>query len=438
MFLIPKSKVSTLDHEHSEIGRNHALPRIAACRVCGCKELLNILDLGEHYIIDFPEIEQTGTRAPLQLLLCTGCGLVQLGHTVPRELLYRRYWYRSGISGTMVRALADIVKSAENLVNLKPKDIVIDIGANDGTLLNCFSDRKIRRVGFEPSENLVAYAKHSGDIVNEFFNAESFLSRYPNERAKVITAIAMFYDLDDPNQFVADIKRILDPEGLFIIQMNYLCTMVERNTFDNICHEHLEYYSLGSLQFLLQSHGLEIFDVELNEVNGGSFRIYVRHKGSKLGGEVCDTVAELSAYESRLGTNRIETYLAFADRIKEIAGKLHQFVANEVRSGRRIYVNGASTRGNTILQVARLDHSMIVAAADRNPDKWGRRMVGSNIPIISKEQARREKPDYYLVLPYAFLNEIMQEEETYLEAGGRFIVPIPYPHVITSKGKSYI
>jgi len=237
---------------------------------------------------------------------------------------------------------------------------------------------------------------------------------------------------------VADIKRILDPEGLFIIQMNYLCTMLERNTFDNICHEHLEYYSLGSLQFLLQSHGLEIFDVELNEVNGGSFRIYVRHKGSKLGGEVCDTVAELAAYESRLGTSRIETYLAFADRIKEIAGKLHQFVANEVRSGRRIYVNGASTRGNTILQVARLDHSMIVAAADRNPDKWGRRMVGSNIPIISKEQARREKPDYYLVLPYAFLNEIMQEEETYLEAGGGFIVPIPYPHVITSKGESYI
>lgn len=408
---------------------------ISKCRVCACSELLSVLDFGEHYIIDFPEDEHKGSKAPLELLLCTRCGLVQLRHTVPRDVLYRRYWYRSGISETMVLALADITRSAKRLVNLKPNDIIIDIGANDGTLLRQYKRPDIRRVGFEPSENLLAYAKNSGDIINDYFNAKAFLKVYPNERAKIITAIAMFYDLEDPNQFVADIKRLLDPEGVFIIQMNYLGTMLERNTFDNLCHEHLEYYSLASLRFLLQMHGLEIFDVELNEINGGSFRIYVRNRGSRLGGSVSNAVTELDNYEKRLSMDKKETYDEFAQRIKAISETLHRFIENEVSNGKKVYVNGASTRGNTILQAARLDQSLITVAADRNPSKWGRRMIGSNIPIVSKEWARREKPDYYLILPYGFLDEIIDEEKTYLKEGGRFIVPIPRPYVITEKGK---
>lgn len=408
---------------------------ISRCRVCACSELLSVLDFGEHYIIDFPEDEHKGVKAPLELLLCTRCGLVQLRHTVPRDVLYRRYWYRSGISETMVLALADITRSAKRLVNLKPNDIVIDIGANDGTLLRQYKRPDIRRVGFEPSENLLAYAKNSGDIINDYFNAKAFLKVYPNERAKIITAIAMFYDLEDPNQFVADIKRLLDPEGVFIIQMNYLGTMLERNTFDNLCHEHLEYYSIASLRFLLQVHGLEIFDVELNEINGGSFRIYVRNRGSRLGGSVSNAVIELDNYEKRLSMDKKETYDEFAQRIKAISETLHRFIENEVSNGKKVYVNGASTRGNTILQAARLDQSLITVAADRNPSKWGRRMIGSNIPIVSKEWARREKPDYYLILPYGFLDEIIDEEKTYLKEGGRFIVPIPRPYVITEKGK---
>lgn len=408
---------------------------ISKCRVCACSELLSVLDFGEHYIIDFPEDEHKGVKAPLELLLCTRCGLVQLRHTVPRDVLYRRYWYRSGISETMVLALADITRSAKRLVNLKPNDIVIDIGANDGTLLRQYKRPDIRRVGFEPSENLLAYAKNSGDIINDYFNAKAFLKVYPNERAKIITAIAMFYDLEDPNQFVADIKRLLDPEGVFIIQMNYLGTMLERNTFDNLCHEHLEYYSIASLRFLLQVHGLEIFDVELNEINGGSFRIYVRNRGSRLGGSVSNAVTELDNYEKRLSMDKKETYDEFAQRIKAISETLHRFIENEVSNGKKVYVNGASTRGNTILQAARLDQSLITVAADRNPSKWGRRMIGSNIPIVSKEWARREKPDYYLILPYGFLDEIIDEEKTYLKEGGRFIVPIPRPYVITEKGK---
>jgi SAM-dependent methyltransferase len=334
----------------------------------------------------------------------------------------------------MVRALADVVRSAENFVKLKSGDIVVDIGANDGTLLQQYTIPGINRIGFEPATNLIPKASKI-IYINNYFNSEDFIARYPESRARIVTAVAMFYDLDDPNKFVADVKRILDDNGLFIIQMNYLGTMIELNTFDNICHEHLEYYSLGSLSHLLSEHGFEIFHVEINDVNGGSFRTYIRKKGSSVGSQISHAVVEMLETERRAGLDNKKAYLEFGKRVASIGHTLAEFIKNEVKSGKRVYVNGASTRGSTILQYAGLDSEVIPYAADLNPSKFGRMMVGTWIPIISKAKARAERPDYYLILPYGFLDEIKQEEKEYLENGGKFIVPIPHVRLITKDGE---
>ncbi len=259
------------------------------CRVCGSNKLIPILSLGDQYVTNFvDDAKGDYPHAPLELVLCNvkdgGCGLLQLRHTVERDLMYRKYWYKSGISTTMVKALADIASAAERLVNLSTGDIVIDIGANDGTLLRQYKTPGLVTVGFEPSNLWKLGIEGNSKIINDYFNYESFRRELGSKKAKVITSIAMFYDLEDPNTFVEDIKKCLDENGVWIIQMNYLGLMLENNTFDNISHEHLEYYSLLSLLNLLDKHNLEAFDVELNDVNGGSFRIYIKHKGGNVQG----------------------------------------------------------------------------------------------------------------------------------------------------------
>ena len=423
------SETSSLDFE---------LRAIEECIVCKAKQLVEVLNLGEQFIIDFVDDRTTKSnnfKAPLVLVLCLKCGLVQLKHVVPRDIMYRRYWYRSGVSPLMIKALREIVASAERVVKLKPNDVVVDIGANDGTLLRQYSRHDLHFVGFEPARNLAGLAKDVGDIVNDYFNASAFSRVSPNRKARIVTAVAMFYDLENPNAFLQDIRTVLDHEGLFVIQMNYLGTMLERNTFDNVCHEHLAYYSLSTLCSLLERNSLEAFDVELNDVNGGSFRIYVRHKDSQVGGAVTQNVKKLIRVESEKGFAGTNVYEQFARNVREISRKLHDFLSQEVENGKRIYIIGASTRGNTILQYAGINKQLIAAAADRNPEKWGKQIIGAGIPIISKEQARREHPDYFLVLPYGFLEEIRAEEKEYLNSDGKLILPIPFPHIVTRKGE---
>ena len=256
---------------------------ITECRSCGSTNLTNILSLGLQYPSNFIELNSISDKReqiPLELIFCEkkDCGLLQLKHTASRESLYKKYWFRSGLNEKMVEALKDITKSVEKLISLSEIDIVLDIGCNDGTLLRSYQS-KVRLVGFEPASNLVDEAKVGTDlIINNFFSFYEFVQHFPNERIKVITSIAMFYDLEDPNSFVSDIVNCLDQDGIWVIQMAYLIPMLELNAFDNIVHEHLEYWSLKSLKRLLEEHDLEIFDVELNDVYGGSFRIFVKTK----------------------------------------------------------------------------------------------------------------------------------------------------------------
>lgn len=405
---------------------------IKACRVCRSTRLDEILSLGNQYISDFVALDGNSPQAPLELVRCKDCGLVQLRHTFSRGSLYRHYWYKSGISSTMRNALADLVAKACEIAKPDPGDLVVDIGCNDGTLLRSYTSKGLTLVGFEPAENLVQEArKGTGWIFNDFFNAQVFRERFDGQKAKIVTSVAMFYDLEDPNSFVADVAKILASNGVWVVQQNYLATMLEQNGFDNIGHEHLEYYTLETMQSLLKKHGLEVFDTETNDVNGGSFRTFICHTAQY---PMRNTVAEMKKHEARLGLGEHATYESFAENMRKMRTQVRDFISNQVKNGKTVYVYGASNRGNTILQYYKLDHTLIKKATDANPEKWGRKTVGTLIPIVSKEEARRDKPDYFLILPHHFLEEITRDEKEYLEKGGKFIVPLPRFRLITKDG----
>jgi len=407
------------------------------CRVCS-GELQDILSLGSHYVSNFiAPGDPDGLRAPLDLMLCRRCRLVQLRHTVPADELYRNYWYRSGTNQTMREALADIAAKAEELVHLTRGDAALDIGCNDGTLLAAYRTEGLYRIGFDPAENLLPLSSRVADhVVPSYFEAESFRSvaTLEGRRPKAITSIAMFYDLDEPQRFVADVKAVMHTQGVWIVQMSYLPLMLSQNEVGNICHEHLEYYSLLSFEYLLNLHELEVVDVELNAVNGGSLRAYVRRRGAddRTFGDAtyrrlaADRVRALREHEAALGLDEATAYADFGFRVNRIKDDVVGFVRDQVSRGKRVFVYGASTKGNTLLQYFGLDHALITAAAERNPEKWGKVTVGTHIPIVSEDAAREAHPDFFLVLPWHFLDEFMEREKAFLRSGGRFIVPMPH------------
>ena len=402
---------------------------ITECRSCGSTDLTPILSLGSQYPSNFVElnsIPDKNEQIPLELIFCEkkDCGLLQLKHTASRESLYKEYWFRSGLNEKMVDALKDITKSVEKRLSLSENDIVLDIGCNDGTLLRSYQS-KVRLVGFEPASNLVNEASKDTDlIINNFFSFYEFVQHFPNERIKAITSIAMFYDLEDPNSFVSDIVNCLDQDGIWVIQMAYLIPMLELNAFDNIVHEHLEYWSLKSVKRLLEEHGLEIFDVELNDVYGGSFRIFVKtKKNEKI--NIQNSVDEFLKKEDEFGLEKKETYHNFANRVNSLKDKLNDFIKEELSNGKSIYAYGASTKGNTLLQFYNLNNKLILKAADRDSRKFRKMTIGSNIPVISEEQARDEKPDYFLVLPWHLVDFFKERESEFFKNGGKFIVPLP-------------
>lgn len=404
--------------------------QIKNCRACGSSEITPILSLGSQYITNFIEAEtEQGPRVPLETVLCNGCKLLQLRHNAPPEAMWgEQYWYKSGISSTIRADLEDIVAKSNRLKALSAGDLIVDIGCNDGTLLD-FYDNSLKRIGFEPSKNVAEEARSKGHIViNDFFNYDAFRSVFGDAKARIVTAISMFYDLEDPNRFLEDVVSTLDERGLLVIQQNYLVTMLEQNAFDNISHEHREYYSLNSLMGLLRRHDLEVFDVEQNGINGGSIRTYIRKVGN---GKVTgfpgseNRIKSLLEREARAGLDTLRPYQEFANRIAGIKENVIKFLNEQKQAGKSIAVYGASTRGNVALQYFGLNADLIDYIADKNPDKWGKMTVGTLIPIISPEEMRRRNPDYLLVNTWHFFDEIKEQERAYHEAGGKFVVALP-------------
>lgn len=401
------------------------------CRVCE-GPLEDVFSLGEQYVSNFLDpSEPDGVKAPLDLVLCKQCTLLQLRHTVPANAMYANYWYRSGTNKTMRDALANVVLSVEYKAKLDFGDTVLDIGCNDGTLLSSYKNKHILKIGFDPATNLLPYSEKVADfVVSDFFTFEKFNLPFGDLlRPKIVTSIAMFYDLEDPNKFVSDVKKVMHPDGMWIIQMSYLPSMLKQNDFGNICHEHLEYYSLKSLEYLLNKHDLMVYDVRVNNVNGGSFRIFIQNKESKRWyNEDADCRVDIMRMqESKMGLDSVRPYKEFINQIDRIRDNVSRFIGQEVEEyGRTVGVYGASTKGNVMLQYLGLNTRFIDFASERNPDKWGKVTVGTRIPIISEEEARKRKPDYFLVLPWHFIDEFVSREKEYLDGGGRFIVPLPH------------
>ena len=401
---------------------------IKNCRICRSKNLINIISLGNLYLSNFRTDNKKPPKYPLTLILCKKCHLLQLKHNTPASLLYtENYGYKSGINQTMQAELKDIVRKALSKITKKRKIIAIDIGANDGTLLKYYS-KNVYKVAIEPIKKFARKCKKYADVViNDFFNFESYNKYLPGKKADLITAISCFYDIDNPNKFLHDITKILNEDGIFIIQQNYLKSMLEQNAFDNIVHEHLEYYTLTSLQNLLKKHGLEVFDVELNNLNGGSFRTYICFNKKR---PISKSVKNLLMIERRLNLDKKTIYKEFAKRVRDNKNTLKKFIKNEVEKGKKIYVYGASTRGNTLLQYFNLNKKLIPYAVERNPEKWGKKIASVGIPIISEEEARRRNPDFMLVLPWFFKKEFLKREKKFLKNGGHFIFPLPKLEIV--------
>jgi SAM-dependent methyltransferase len=410
------------------------LKKRTTCRICGSR-LIDIHDFGEYYLPvykndDIPLIDR---RIPLVLTRCDSssnedsCGLIQLRHSTPPYLLYKNYFYRSAVNDSMVKHLKGLYDEALALAKPDEDDVIIDIGCNDGTMLQYYRDLGYRDVvGFDPARTMLKYSsKVDATVIEDYFNSKSYFGNL-NKKAKLITSIAMFYDLEDPHEFVSDIKNVLDEKGLWVFEQAYLPEILKQNTFDTICHEHLEYYCLFVIENLLCQHGLEVIDVSIDNTNGGSFKVFAAHKGKYVISDDAYTriqTIRIEEFNKKLDTN--VPYEKFISRIEKNKDEVITLLENLKREGLKVLAYGASTKGSITLQYFGINDSLITACADKNPDKWGLSMVGSNIPIISEEEARSMNPDYFFVLPWHFINGFMEREKEFLAGGGKFIVPMP-------------
>lgn len=411
----------------------------ATCRVSG-EPLIPALDLGTLYLSNF--FDSKSPDAPsgrLQLGVAKESQLLQLMETFPPELMYRQYWYLSGTNAQMTRELRDIVEIVPGWVRLAEGDHVLDIGCNDGTLLRQYPpELGLVKVGIDPAKNIAPLGRQASTLhACDYFSKETYLALTQGKKARVITSIAMFYDLDDPNSFVHDIAECLDDQGIWIMQLSYTPLMLKQNAFDNIVHEHIEYYSLASVDALLRRHSLKIMSVELNDTNAGSFRLVITHDRNDCSqmtlfdrdiGEY--QYNAMLAYEKSIGLNTIEAVHAFGARVEALKTHTLELLSDLKKKGKVVYGYGASTKGNTLLQYYGIDTSLIPAIAERQTQKVGKLTAGSWIPIISEDEMRKARPDYLFVLPWHFINEFYRRESEFLKRGGKFIVPLPELQVI--------
>ena len=406
---------------------------ISECRISGDSHLIKVLSLGEQVLTGvFPrDRDQHITKGPLDLVWNPISGLLQLGHSYDLSEMYgANYGYRSGLNESMVRHLKNKVDFLVKRRPISQGDVILDIGSNDGTLLSLYTEKNLRKVGIDPTGNKFADFYGDGiDLIADFFNAETFRKLHPDRNAAIITSIAMFYDLERPAEFVKDISNILDDTGIWHFEQSYMPAMLRTGAYDTVCHEHLEYYSIGVIKSLLEANELKIIDVQLNGVNGGSCAITAARIDSKMTPN-SGVIDWLLGQEERMELDTPKAYRDFESRVFRHRNDLMRLVESLTASKKTIAGYGASTKGNVLLQFCGFTETEIPCIAEINPDKFGCYTPGSLIPIQPEKDVKAMKPDYMLVLPWHFKEHIINREREYLANGGRLIFPLPEIEIV--------
>ncbi len=408
--------------------------KITNCRICLHTEFDSILNLGmQSFTGIFPRTsEEVVPKGALELVKCKSCHLVQLAHSFEPTLLYGPlYGYRSGLNVSMVKHLQSITTGILEKYSPQAGDLIIDIGSNDSTMLQSYPEGKFKLIGIDPTgAKFKNYYPPSIQLIPDFFSTLLIRKEVGEQKAKVITSIAMFYDLEDPVGFAQEIADMLTDSGVWYFEQSYLPLMLDTCSYDTICHEHLEYYALKQIKRITDEVGLKIIDISTNSANGGSFAITVSKTGSPYP-ECSDKIQAVLQDEDRRGLSTLAPYDAFRTLVNSHREELVRLVRDLKRQGKVILGYGASTKGNVLLQYCGFTPADIPFIAEVNEDKFGSFTPGTRIPIISEKDARALKPDYFLVLPWHFHAGIIEREKEFLSAGGSLLLPLPRVETIT-------
>ena len=406
---------------------------IDQCRISGSNNLITILNLGNQALTGiFPKSKNEKiTNGPLEVVWCPDSGLLQLKHSYDLSEMYgENYGYKSSLNISMVEHLKQKIFQLERLYSISSGDLVIDIGSIDATLLKSYTTKGLKRIGIDPTGNKFKKLYTDGlELIPDFFSKDIFVKKYGKAKAKIITSIAMFYDLENPKKFVLDILEVLDKDGIWHFEQSYMPTMLRMNSYDTICHEHLEYYSLLNIKALLNECGFKIIDVVMNSINGGSFAVTACKKENPIKSN--DVLIEwLLNNETRMNLNTLKPFKQFKERVYEHRTNLRNLINNLNSDGKKIIGYGASTKGNVLLQFCKFSEKELICMAEVNQEKFGSYTPGSNIPILSEEEAKSMNPDYMLVLPWHFKETIIKREKKYISNGGKLIFPLPEIEIV--------
>jgi hypothetical protein len=405
---------------------------INKCRISESTNLITVLSLGEQYLTGvFPKsTSEQITKGPLDLVWCPDSGLLQMKQSYSLDEMYGdNYGYRSGLNASMVRHLQQKIRTLERLVKLSDNDLVIDIGSNDATSLKAYSG-KHRKIGIDPTgKKFKEYYADDISLIPDFFSAEAFKNLFPNDKAKIITSIAMFYDLEKPMDFVKDIETCLADDGVWHFEQSYMPSMLRTNSYDTICHEHLEFYSFKVVKSILEKCGLRVLDVQMNSINGGSFAVTACKKNAAYRSNNA-VINWMLKQEDDMGLDTPKPYREFEERVYRHRKNLTELIEALVADGKKVIGYGASTKGNVLLQFCGLTSKHIPYIAEVNEEKFGSYTPGTNIPIISEAEAKAMNPDYFFVLPWHFKSNILDREKEYIAQGGKFIFPLPEIEIV--------
>jgi len=405
---------------------------IKYCRSCDSEKLTKVLSLGDQELTGvFPKsLQEKITKGPLNLVWCESCGLLQMQHSYSLDEMYGdNYGYRSGLNASMVRHLQNKIRALELLAKPSQDDLVIDIGSNDATSLKAYAGA-YQKVGIDPTG--LKFKKYYPDditLIPDFFSEAVFSQKFPNRKAKIVTSIAMFYDLERPLDFITDIFSVLADDGIWHFEQSYMPSMLKTNSYDTICHEHLEFYSFSVVKGMLERCGMRVIEVQMNAINGGSFAVTACKKDAKYKSN-SPLIDWLLKQEDVMGLKTPEPYLEFTKRVFQHRESLRDLIESLVADGKKVIGYGASTKGNVLLQFCGLTSEHITCIAEVNEEKYGSFTPGTNIPIVSEKEARAMNPDYFLVLPWHFKSGILEREQEFISKGGKFIFPLPEIEIV--------